>query len=60
MFIKFYWDVKFADCLLFKQAGVEIGRQSHFEERLLIVVCFVTAMGVMIKCVSIRLGLDLI
>lgn len=50
VFIKFYWDVKFADCLLSKREGVEIGQQSHCEERLLIAVCFVTTMGVMIKC----------
>lgn len=50
VFIKFYWDVKFADCLLSKRERAEIGQQSHCEERLLIAVCFVTAMGVMIKC----------
>lgn len=49
MFIKFYWDVKFADCLLSKREGVETAQQSHCEEWLLIAVCFVTAMGVMIK-----------
>ncbi len=50
MFIKFYWDVKFADCLLSKREGGEIGRRSHCEEWLLIAVRCVTAMGIMIKC----------
>lgn len=49
IFIKFYWDVKFADCLLSKREGVGAAQQSHCEEWLLIAVCFVTAMGVMIK-----------
>lgn len=50
MFIKFYWDVKFADCLLSKWEETEIAQQSHFEEQLLIAVSFVAATGVMIKC----------
>lgn len=50
MFIKFYWDVKFADCLLSKWEETEIAQQSHCEEQLLIAVSFVAATGVMIKC----------
>lgn len=49
MFIKFYGDVKFADCLLSEQERVETAQQSHCEEWLLIAVCFVSAMGAMIK-----------
>lgn len=47
---KFYGDVKFADCLLSIWEEVEIVQRSYCEELVLIAVCFVTTMGVMIKC----------
>ena len=50
VFMKFYWDVKFDDCLLSTWEGVEIGLQSYCEEWVLIAVGFVTTIGAIIKC----------
>lgn len=54
VFIKFYWDVKFADCLLSKREGVRLGRQSRYEEWLLIAVFY--GCNEQVRIVVIKLG----
>lgn len=57
MFIHFLLVYKNVLIVLSEREGAEIGQQSHCEERLLIAMRFVTAMGVMIRCGLFNSGL---